>query len=76
MTEVDLQEAILKKKMIETVDAVYALIDASKFGKVDLTSFAGVERITQLYTESRLSEDWINRLLLAGIHFTLCEDER
>jgi DeoR/GlpR family transcriptional regulator of sugar metabolism len=75
MTEVHLAEAQLKRKVIESSQQLYALIDSTKFGKEDLTSFARSEKINRLFTDSRLSPEWAERLRQAGIEFTVCEEE-
>lgn len=75
MTEVHLAEAQLKRKVIESSQELYALVDSSKFGLEDLTSFARPEKITRLLTDRHLSPDWIDRLGKSGIAFTLCEEK-
>jgi DeoR family fructose operon transcriptional repressor len=75
MTEVHLAEAQLKRKVIESSQQLYALVDSSKFGQEDLTSFMRSEKITHLFTDTGLSSEWIEKLKLAGINFTLCEEE-
>jgi DeoR/GlpR family transcriptional regulator of sugar metabolism len=72
MTEVHLAEAQIKRKAIESANQVIALIDSSKFGKEDLTSFARPEQISCLYTDIGISPEWNTRLHEAGIPFTLC----
>jgi DeoR/GlpR family transcriptional regulator of sugar metabolism len=75
MTEVYLAEAQLKRKVIESSQELFALVDSSKFGKEDLTSFARPERITRLLTDQNLSAEWAERLRQAGIEFTVCREE-
>ena len=75
LTEVHLGEAQLKRKGIESAHQLFALVDSSKFGKEDLTSFARPEKIKCLFTDSKLSSDWQDRLRQAGIEFTICEEE-
>jgi len=75
MTEVHLAEAQLKRKVIESSQQLYALVDSSKFGQEDMTSFMRSEKITHLFTDTGLSPEWIEKLKLAGINFTLCEEE-
>ena len=72
LTEVDLHEAQLKARMIACADAVVALVDASKFGRQDLTSFAGLEKLAHLYTDAGLSPEWAEQLRARGIPFTIC----
>jgi DeoR/GlpR family transcriptional regulator of sugar metabolism len=75
MTEVHLAEAQLKRKVIESSQQLFALIDSSKFGKEDFTSFARPEKITRLFTDNHLSAEAAERLQQAGIEFTICEEE-
>jgi DeoR/GlpR family transcriptional regulator of sugar metabolism len=75
MTEVHLAEAQLKRKVIESSQQLFALVDSAKFGKEDLTSFARAEKINHLFTDVHLSPDWAERLKQAGIEFTICEEE-
>jgi DeoR/GlpR family transcriptional regulator of sugar metabolism len=74
MTEVHFAEAQLKRKVIESSQELYALIDSSKFGKEDLTSFARPEKIRRLFTDEQLSPEWAERLRQAGMEFTICPD--
>jgi DeoR/GlpR family transcriptional regulator of sugar metabolism len=72
LTDVLLAEAELKGKAISSAREVFALVDSSKMGKEDLTSFANLEQITQVYTDSGLGEEWTARLKSAGVAFTIC----
>jgi DeoR/GlpR family transcriptional regulator of sugar metabolism len=73
MTEVHFEEAQLKRKAIESTTQLIALIDSSKFGKEDLTSFASAKQITCLYTDPGLAPEWTARLQQAGIEHIICE---
>ena len=75
MTEVLLAEAQIKRKAIESSQQLFALIDFSKFGKEDLTSFARPEKINCLFTDRHLSSEWADRLRQSSIAFTVCEEE-
>jgi DeoR family fructose operon transcriptional repressor len=75
MTEVHLAEAQLKRKGIESSQQLFALVDSSKFGKEDLTSFARPEKIVRLFTDQHLSPEWSERLRQAGVEFAICEEE-
>ncbi|MBI9048764.1 MAG: DeoR/GlpR transcriptional regulator [Anaerolineaceae bacterium] len=75
MTEVFLAEAQLKRKVIESSQELFGLVDSSKFGMEDLTSFARPEKISRLFTDNHLSEDWSQRLNQSGIEFTICEEK-
>ncbi len=74
LTEVDLHEAQLKRTMIASAGQLVALIDSSKFGKVDLTSCARIEQISHIFTDGGLSVAWREKLARAGVAFTLCDD--
>src|SRR6185503_15990671 len=75
MTEVHLAEAQLKRKVIESSQQLFALVDCTKFGKEDLTSFARPEKINRLFTDAQVSSAWAERLKQAGVEFTICEEE-
>jgi DeoR/GlpR family transcriptional regulator of sugar metabolism len=72
MTEVHIEEAQLKRKAIESVRQVYALVDSSKMGHEDLTPFARPLQITHLFTDAGISEEWKARLAWANIPFAIC----
>jgi DeoR/GlpR family transcriptional regulator of sugar metabolism len=74
LTEVDLHEAQFKRNMIASAGRLVALIDSSKFGKVDLTSCARIEQISHIFTDHALSMEWRDRLVQSGVAFTLCGD--
>lgn len=72
LTQIDIQEAQLKSRMIRSAERVVALIDSSKFGKVDLTPFAGVEQVFHILTDSDLDPQFIERLRQTCAVLTLC----
>jgi DeoR/GlpR family transcriptional regulator of sugar metabolism len=72
MTELQLNEAQLKRKIIGSTQKMYALIDSSKFGKEDLTPFARIEHIHKLLTDDQISQQWKDKLLHAGIDTVIC----
>jgi DeoR/GlpR family transcriptional regulator of sugar metabolism len=76
LTETNLQEAQLKRQMIAAAGSVVALIDASKFGKVDLAPFASIEQVAHIYTDSALEPVWIERVCQAGMCtvLTICHE--
>lgn len=62
LTQVDIQEAQLKSRMIRSADRVVALIDSSKFGRVDLTPFASIEQVSHIFTDSELAPRFLDQL--------------
>jgi ribose transport system substrate-binding protein len=75
LTEVHIAEAQLKEKALAAAKKVIALVDASKFGKVDLTSFARLEQVDHLFTDDRLSHDWVEHLKQTCQCFTVCGED-
>jgi DeoR/GlpR family transcriptional regulator of sugar metabolism len=72
LTEVHVEEAQLKMRMIQAAGQVIALVDSSKFGKVDLIAFAQTSQITHLYTNEDIEDVWIAALKDAGLPFSVC----
>jgi ribose transport system substrate-binding protein len=72
LTQVDIQEAQLKSRMIQSAGRVVALIDSSKFGKVDLTPFATVDQIAHILTDSGLEPQYIAELRRTRAALTIC----
>lgn len=72
LTQADIQEAQLKSRMIESADRVVALIDSTKFGKVDLTPFASVDQIAHILTDSDLAPQHIVKLRQTCSTLTIC----
>ena len=75
MTEVHLEEALLKRKALESARQVFALVDSSKMGHEDLTIFARSVQITHLFTDAGISDEWKTRLQRANIPFTACQED-
>ena len=73
LTEVHPGEAQLKRKAVESANQVFALVDSSKLGKEDLTSFARPEQIGCLYTDAGITPEWRERIEQAGIALKICE---
>ncbi len=72
--EVNLDEAHLKRKMIQVAKSVVALIDSSKFGKIDLTPFARLDQLTHIFTDSALDPKWVQQLQQAAVPVTVCDE--
>jgi len=72
LTQVDIQEAQLKSRMIESAERVVALIDSTKFGKVDLTPFATVEQISHILTDSEVAPRYIDAIRQTSTNLTVC----
>ncbi len=72
LTEIDIQEVLVKRRMIGCAERVVALIDSHKFGRVDLTSFAGLEQISHILSDGDLDPTFIDQLRPTGAKLTLC----
>ena len=75
LTEADIHEAPLKRKMITAAASVVALIDSSKFGKVDLTPFARADQISYLCTDGALAPHWIATLRKTCRALAVCDEK-
>jgi DeoR family fructose operon transcriptional repressor len=75
MTEILMAEAQIKRKVIESSKQLFALVDSSKFGREDLTSFARPKKIIRMFTDESISPDWIIRLQEEGIEYSVCKEE-
>jgi DeoR/GlpR family transcriptional regulator of sugar metabolism len=73
LTEVDLNESQFKHSMVGLAGRLVVLIDSSKFGKVDLTSFARIDQVSHLFTDCSLSEEWVEKLDQSGTTYTVCD---
>ncbi len=75
MTDEHMAEAHLKRKVIESAQQLFALIDASKFGKEDFTPFASPSQITRLFTDSDITAAWQTRFQEANIPLVICKSD-
>ncbi len=75
LTEVDLLEVQIKKRMIRSAERVVALVDSTKFGRVDLTSFAGLQQLTHVFTDSDVAPSFIEALRRTCTRVTVCGEE-
>ncbi|HUW11484.1 MAG TPA: substrate-binding domain-containing protein [Anaerolineae bacterium] len=72
LTQVDIQEAQLKSRMMESAERIVALIDSTKFGEVLLTPFASVEQVSHILTDSGLDPRYIEQLRQTCVVLTVC----
>ncbi len=75
LTEVDIQEVQIKSLMIQAAERVVALIDSHKFGRVDLTPFATVERISHILTDSDIAPQYVAQLRQTNTVLIVCGEE-
>lgn len=75
LTQIDIQEAQLKSRMIRSAERVMALVDSTKFGKVDLTPFAGLNRISHIFTDSNVDPQVVARVRQTCTVLTVCGED-
>jgi DeoR family fructose operon transcriptional repressor len=61
------EEYAMKRAMIERADRVVAMVDQSKFGNVQMFSFASFDEIDALVTDTRADPEALEILLAHGI---------
>jgi len=74
LTEVDIQEVLLKSRMIDCAERVVALIDSHKFGRLDLTSFASLAQVSHIVTDSDLDHPFLDELCAGGVEPIICSE--
>ncbi len=74
LTEADIHEAQLKSTMIGAAGSLVALIDAGKFGQVDLAPFARTDQVARVFTDSNLDPAWIERMRQTCTTLTICDE--
>lgn len=72
MTQTDMQDAQLKRCMVASAGRVVALVDASKFGRTDLTPFARVDQLAHVLTDSSVEADFVQELRRMGVTVSVC----
>ena len=53
-----------------------ALIDSSKFGKVDFAPFARIDQLARIFTDSALDPAWIDKLRNTNTMLTICDERK
>ncbi len=74
LTEIDIHEAQIKSRMIASAGSVVALIDAGKFGRLDLAPFARLDQIAHIFSDASLAPAWIEQLQRSGVRLTVCDE--
>ena len=71
LTDVNMLEANLKKAMVERCQEVIAVADASKFGEMSLVSFAPIDKVTRIITDSSAPQRVLDPLRERGVQVML-----
>jgi len=72
ITDRTLEEAELKKKIIERSLQTAVLMDSSKLGKVGRFPFADLEDITYFYTDSDVDAELLEQMRAMGVNLMIC----
>jgi ribose transport system substrate-binding protein len=75
LTEIDIHEVEIKRRMIRCAEKVVTLVDSSKFGKIDLIPFASINQVSHIYTDSNLSPAYIDPLRTSCAAVTVCGED-
>lgn len=76
LTELDIFEAQFRQKAIQSTQRVIALVDSTKFGKIDLAPSIKSSQISLLFTDSNISSHWTQKMDEIGLSYTLCNVEQ
>lgn len=71
LTDVSLAEAEVKRPLIAMCRRVIAVLDATKWGRVGLASFAHLEQIHVVISDVRAPADLVNQVRSAGVEVVL-----
>lgn len=73
ITDTNLLEVELKQMIIQLVDEVIVVVDGSKFGEVGLSSFARVDEVSHIITDSSAPTEMIEAIRARGVQVLIAE---
>ncbi len=71
LTDVSLAEADLKRLVIAMCRRVIAVLDATKWGRVGLASFASLDQVQQVITDDAAPTDLVAQVIAAGVEVVI-----
>ena len=71
LTDVSLAEAEVKRPVINMCRQVIAVLDATKWGRAGLASFANVKRVNRIITDQHAPADLVAQMAAAGVEVVL-----
>ncbi|HEX7555796.1 MAG TPA: DeoR/GlpR family DNA-binding transcription regulator [Leptolinea sp.] len=71
LTDVSFAEAEVKRQVLSICREVYAVVDNSKWGRVGLASFAGLDQIHQIITNQPIPPAMLEQMRFMGIGLIL-----
>ena len=75
MTHQNAKQVIARQANALVQDNISMILDSSKLGRADLSSFACLDKITRLFTNINLSPAWVKKLEQGLVPFTLCSEK-
>lgn len=71
LVDADLREAQVKRAMVKAAGQVNVLLDSSKFGQRAFATFASLAEVDQLFTDEKISAEYLAACQDAGISLTV-----
>jgi len=71
LTDVSIDEAEIKQPLVDMCRRVIAIVDATKWGRVGLASFARLDQIDCVITDSHAPLEWVEQARARGIEVLL-----
>ena len=62
LTDVNLDEVVMKRKMVESCEKVVCAVDSSKWGKVAAYTFANLDHVHTIISDKDASKDLVKRI--------------
>ncbi|OAB46582.1 DeoR/GlpR family DNA-binding transcription regulator [Paenibacillus antarcticus] len=73
ITDYNLEEALLSRKMMQRTEESILVVDHSKFGVTTFAQIAPIEQISMILSDSKCSREWIDALQQLDVEILLCE---
>jgi DeoR/GlpR family transcriptional regulator of sugar metabolism len=71
LTDISADVAVVKRSLITRCRQVIAILDASKWGRVGLATFASIEDIDKVITDADAPSDLVEQVRAAGVSVEL-----
>jgi DeoR/GlpR family transcriptional regulator of sugar metabolism len=68
-------EADIKREMIRSARQIILVTDSTKFGKISITHFAGLDQVDMVITDQGISEEYREILSNRGIALIIADEE-
>lgn len=75
ITDFDLNEASISRKMMERAEETIILADYSKLGKTTLAHICPLQDVSMIVTDANCPDEWRKMLAERGIELLIAEDE-